>query len=353
MPTLDIRMDRTLTDHRIVAPTPASTVVLGIPNACSDCHRAETAEWANTRFTERYGKPDPRENYLRAFIVTALMAGEPRLLGAGLDLLHNPEVPPPMRAIVAVLTARFGGVRVEQSLIAALDDEHPLVQLTVLRSLLPSWVRASINGVVDKLSADTLAVRLAAARVFLDRPDLMRQLTSEERRRALARVLRNEALPAVAASRERPEAATELGRIHRALGEVSLAARQYRLVLERRPDFIPARVALAKLYLDQYRFEEAEEEFATAAASDEQNFEARVGGARCMIALGNPGDAVAVLEEVVQKAPMLADAHVQLARAYLATDQQEKAQESLVQALRIDPGNETASRLLHGPNADQ
>src|SRR5690606_35574998 len=36
-------------------PRPDRTVSIGVPNACNDCHREETARWAAERVEEWYG----------------------------------------------------------------------------------------------------------------------------------------------------------------------------------------------------------------------------------------------------------------------------------------------------------
>jgi len=346
MPRIDIRMGRHTTDHRITSPTPASTVVLEIPNACNNCHRTETPEWANIHFTAWHGKEDPNESYLRAFIVDRLTRGDPRMLASGLELLRQPKASPPLRAMVAVLASRFPGARVQEAVAAALHDPHPLVQVAAISSLSGSWVAENLPIVAAKLTADVLAVRLAAAERFLDHPELIGRLESPEQRRDLSRVLREEAFPSVARNRDRPEAATELGRIRRVLGQRGLAARDYRLVLEKRPDFAPARRALAHFYLDQQRYEEALDEFDRLTSADQQDYDAHVSKARCLMALGRTDEAVEILEDVVDRAPRHVPARVQLGRAYLTRGQTEKAREELLQALKLEPQNETARRLL-------
>ena len=342
MPRLDVTMGRYTTDHRITIPVPQATQAVEIPNACSDCHRSETPEWATRHFADRYGE-DPGGHFARTLTVVALSQGD--ALGPALGILADPEESPPLRAMVATLLAPARQPRVQQALLRAVTDAHPLVQVSALNVLSPAWVEEHTSEIALLLTADRLAVRLTAARRFTDQPELISRLEPDQRL-ALGALLR-QAFASAARQREHPAAGVDMAHILLTKGFFTEAIRQYRLVLEKHPDFVPARISLAQTYLDQQRFEEAEDQFAAVGRIRPDDLTAQVGRAQCLILMGRAQEAADILEKVLEAAPGYIRAHLHLGRAYQSLGQNDQARAQWQEALRLDPGNVAARALFN------
>ncbi len=351
MPRLDLPMGRYTTDHRITIPVPQATQALEIPNACSDCHRSETPEWAARHFVDRYGE-DPGGHFARTLTVVALSQSDAQALGPALGILADPEESRPLRAMVATLLATARQPRVQQALLQAALEAHPLVRVSALRALSSTSMEEHATEIAGLLNAPLLGVRLTAASRFTDQPELIDRLEADGRRALVAAL--DEAFAAASDQREHPGPGLDLARIRLVLGILGLAqrsdvTRQHRLVLEKQPDYVPARTSLARLYLRQQRFEEALVQFTALARLQPENLAAQVGAAQCLIPTGRAEEAVDTLEQVLAGAPRYIPAHLNLGLAYQSLGRTDQARAQWEEVLRLDPGNVLAGALLAQP----
>ncbi|MCC5839392.1 MAG: ammonia-forming cytochrome c nitrite reductase subunit c552 [Opitutales bacterium] len=151
-------------DHNFPIPDPFLTLELGVPNACSQCHKEESVEWAAKRITEWYGEGfhDRREaSRARARLFAAAHRGE----GDGRAILDYLGIEN-NAAWRASLTGLLGYAEplpeVLRYLRAAIEDEAVLVRERAGGLLA---VLAPDDPVVDRFLADPArAVRLATLR---------------------------------------------------------------------------------------------------------------------------------------------------------------------------------------------
>jgi Flp pilus assembly protein TadD len=354
MPALDIPPGRYTTDHRITVPNPRATVRWEVPNACNNCHRTESPEWAARQLTAWYGD-DPGRHDARALLVDALGRGDPTVLATALEVLRDPKESPPLRATVALLIGPAAGPQVEAALLAAAKDGSPLLEAYALSALSRQSVEARTADVANFLASPLRAVRFVAASRLSEQPDVLRSLRGTDRGRLLASVL-EDAFAATELRREHPDNGADLAAVRLALnllgaGPRSDVIREYRLVLDRYPDHVPAHAALARLYLTQQRFEEALVEFTALARVQPGDLAAQVGAAQCLIPLGRPAEAAGILEKVLEMAPNYVLAHLHLGLAYQALGKTAEARAAWEKALSLDPGNVAARGLLNQPRA--
>jgi predicted CXXCH cytochrome family protein len=348
MPRLEIAPGRYTTDHRITVPVPQATVRWEVPNACSDCHRSETPEWAARQFTAWYGQ-DPGGRDARGLLLNALSSGDPSALASALEVLRDPEASPPLRAAVALLIGPAPRQEVEGPLLDVAKEGPPLLQAYALTALSSDSVEARAADIAAFLTAPLRAVRFAAAGRLAEAPDALGRLGTEERNRLVA-VLK-EAFADTERRREDPTTGAELAAVRLALNllgasQRSDVVREYRLVLERYPDHVPTHAALAQLYLTQSRFEEALAEFTELAKIQPGDLAAQVGAAQCLTPLGRPADAANILEKVLEVAPTYVAADFHLGLAYRALGKTAEARSAWEEVLRLDPGHAAARALL-------
>jgi Flp pilus assembly protein TadD len=241
-------------DHSFRVPRPDLTVALGrdnSPNACNDCHRNRSPEWAAHAVRRLY--PGGRQE--KPHFASALLAG--RRFGPGAEqalvaLVRDAAQPGIVRGTAASLLPPYLGTDSLPALEAAAVDKDPLVRLGVASALdgLPPRERVRIG--VRLLWDPVRAVRVEAVTAFADVPDA--ELQSEERA-AFDRAL-DEFRLAQRASAERPEAHVNLGIVNARRGRLDEARQDYEVALRLAPWFVPAYANLADLLRQQGRDEE-------------------------------------------------------------------------------------------------
>jgi Flp pilus assembly protein TadD len=243
-------------DHSFRVPRPDLTVALGpesAPNACNDCHRDRSAEWAARAIRRFY--PGGRQE--RPHWAAALHAGrtfQPRAESALLDVIGDPKVPGIVRGTaVSLLPGHLGPASVP-ALQKAAADPDPLVRLGAATAIevLPPKERVRIG--VHLLWDAVRAVRVEAVTAFADVEDA--ELATEARA-AFDRSL-DDFFLAQRSNAERPEAHVNLGIVNVKRGRLEEARRSYDAALRIAPWFVPAYVNLADLLRRQGRDDEGE-----------------------------------------------------------------------------------------------
>jgi Flp pilus assembly protein TadD len=256
-------------DHSFRVPRPDLTVALGkavAPNACNDCHRDRSAQWAAAAV--RRVHPGGRQT--TPHYANALEAGRSLRSGAGpalVALVADRSQPGIVRGTAASLLAPFLGPSTLRVVEAAVKDEDPLVRLgiaSIVEALAPSdRVRIALPLLWDKVRA----VRVEVVPAFADVDDA--QLESEARA-AFDRAL-DDYFVAQRANAERPEAHVNLGLVYARRGRLDEARRAYETALRVGPWFVPAYVNLADLLRQEGRDQEAEPLLRRALAVDPGN----------------------------------------------------------------------------------
>ncbi len=256
-------------DHSFRVPRPDLTAALGAdqaPNACSDCHKDRSAEWAARAVRRAY--PEGRQT--RPHYATALHAGrtfQPDAERALVAVVQNKAQPGIVRGTAVSLLPPFLGPDSLRALEAAAADPDRLVRLGAAAALdaLPPRERVRIGA---KLLWDRVrAVRVEAVAAFLDVPDA--ELESEARA-AFDRAL-DEYRQAQRASAERPEAQVNLGVVNVKRGDLEAARRDYDTATALAPWFVPAWVNLADLLRMQGKDDEGAQALRKALAAAPQD----------------------------------------------------------------------------------
>jgi tetratricopeptide (TPR) repeat protein len=122
-----------------------------------------------------------------------------------------------------------------------------------------------------------------------------------------------------------PTAHSLYGRALRALGDQDGAERAFRRELEQNVNDFEANLQMGNLRKDAQRFAEASTYLERAMTIRPEDLVARKLLASLRLQTGRTEDAVALLEEIVEDAPDLVEAHVQLATAYNRLKRKEDA----------------------------
>lgn len=153
-------------DHSFRIPRPDLSATLGTPNACNDCHREKSAEWAATELETRFPNSTHRGFHFGQVFAPAQQPGEvaPEDL---LAIANQDSFPGIVRASALDLLAPLGTPDVASAAAPLIEDPDPLVRaaaLTLQRSVPgPDKVQRIVTGLQDPVKS----VRIAAAREFL------------------------------------------------------------------------------------------------------------------------------------------------------------------------------------------
>ena len=112
---------------------------------------------------------------------------------------------------------------------------------------------------------------------------------------------------------------------HVRAGDRASAATAFERALVVRPDYVPAMVWLADMYLDTGRIEAAQATYARALTTLPDSATAHFGAGRAALARGAYDEAIAHLEQALRLDPQASAIHYPLAMAYRATGNRDRA----------------------------
>ncbi len=230
-------------DHSMRIPRPDRTVSMAVPNACGDCHRENTAQWAADAVKRWY--PDPRpgfQSFAEAFDKGD--RGAPGAQRALVAVVGDPAQSGMARASALARLPRYLSPATLPAAVTALDDADPNVRMAAVQALAAADPATRLAHLPRQLRDPARVVRMDAARALAGEP--------EQRLAAADRVAFERALAEyVAAQRfnaDRPEAQAALGTLALARGEFEDATAAFRAALRLDPTFAEAAVNLADLY---------------------------------------------------------------------------------------------------------
>ncbi|HEY2525686.1 MAG TPA: tetratricopeptide repeat protein [Candidatus Binataceae bacterium] len=287
-------------DHSIRIPRADLSVKLGVPNACTGCHRDKSADWAASAMARWYGhQPAGFQRFAEALHARAI--GAPEAPGALAQLAADSEQPAIARASALALMAGYSESDRAEPMRTGARDASPLVRRAAARLLPEANPQASPDVSARLLRDPVRAVRIEAAQALAGAPAA--------------------ALPA-----------GESAALQSAVGE-------YIAAQELNADRPEALSNLALLFAREQRFDEAQREFAAALALDPSFAPAAVDLADLDRELGRDADGEHMLRKAIARSP--ADASLQHALGLLLVRQGrgQEALDHLAAAARLDPAS--------------
>jgi Flp pilus assembly protein TadD len=256
MPTRDYMVIDARHDHSMRVPRPDLSISIGTPNACTQCHRGKSDQWAAQTARKWWGKkpaPGPADVDDYGEVIHAAQQQRPGAAAGLARWIGDPAKPAIRRATAASLLGGSGTAD-SAALARALSDPSPLVRDGALDAaeVLEPVERLRLVGPL--LRDPIRTVRIDAARTLVRVPK--EQMTAAQRsdfERALSEYVESQLVDA-----DRAEAHINLAGVYAAQGEAGKAEAEYRTAIRLTPALGAAYVNLADLYRQQGREGEAE-----------------------------------------------------------------------------------------------
>lgn len=240
-------------DHTFRVPRPDLSAKLGTPNACNDCHRDKTAQWAATAVEQWFGADRKGfQTFGAAFHASRTdQADAAALLGV---IAADNNVPAVARAsALSELASHVSPANINAAR-SGLSDPDPMVRIGAL-DMLANLPAAQIWPLAAPLLADPVrGVRIRTASLLAAVP-VARQPQAD---RAHFNQAAAEFVDAQRSNAERPESRTTLANFFAQRGQSAEAETEYRAALRLSPQYTVAAVNLADLYRQLGRDREGE-----------------------------------------------------------------------------------------------
>lgn len=285
-------------DHSIRIPRPDLSMQLGTPNACNQCHKKQSAQWATKAIKKWYGEHKEAEPHFGKI----LKAGREDIGGSDAALMKlaiDTNKPGIVRATAFSLLRRFPSLKMVEALRTGVKDKDPLVRIGAARSLEVLEPEHRYELGKHLLNDPIRAVRTEAGRYLAAvQTDALSPNQQETLNQAIEEYIQSQLVNA-----ERPSSHLNLGIVHVERGKFVQAEKAYRTALRLDTDFYPALVNLADLYRLQKRDKEG----------------------------------MSLLEQAIQVAPNDASVHHALGLLLVRTGQKDEAMPPLKQAWELQP----------------
>jgi len=252
MPTRDYMVVHARHDHSFRVPRPDLSVSIGTPNACMQCHKEKSNQWAADAALKWWGDEVRTEPHYGEVI----HAAQEELAGAGAAiqrLVEDPGRPGIRRATAASLLGRNRGTGDREALSRALADPDPVVRDGALSAAEAIDPGERLPLVSPLLRDPVRTVRIDAARTLASVPrDMMNSSERANFETALAEYVQSQLVDA-----DRAEAHLNLAGVYVEQGELDRAEGEYRSALALMPALAGAYVNFADLYRLKGRDDEA------------------------------------------------------------------------------------------------
>jgi predicted CXXCH cytochrome family protein len=285
-------------DHSFRIPRPDLSAKIGTPNACNNCHRDQSPQWAAAAI-ERWHGPNRKgfQNYAEAF--HAAWTEQPdaeKLLAA---VASNGNMPAYVRAgALAELNAFVSPANLDLAR-KGLADPDPMVRIGALDMLEGIQVEGLWPLLSPLLSDSVRGVRLRAVSLLAAVPTSRQPPADRDRfDRAAA-----EFIAAQRFNADRPEARTALGSFYAHRGQTTEAETEFSAALRLSPQFAPAAINLADLYRQR----------------------------------GRDAESIKILEDTIAATPRDAGLHHALGLALVRLKRNDEALAELNKASELDP----------------
>jgi tetratricopeptide (TPR) repeat protein len=253
MPTTTYMVVDPRHDHSFRIPRPDRTAVLGVPNACNQCHAKQSAQWAADAVAKWSPQAKPGfQTFAEGF--HAADRGASGAQGALIRIADDRAQPAIVRASALQRLGRYVSPVTLPTVRNALNDPDSMVRAAAVNAVAGADPATRVQLLPRLLGDPVRLVRMDAARALAG--DTEARLAPDDRKRFEAAL--GEYVAAQRFNADRPEAQTALGTLEATRGRDAEAVAAYRRALALDPTYAQAAINLADLYRAVAREDEAE-----------------------------------------------------------------------------------------------
>ncbi len=327
-------------DHSFVIPRPDLTAKWGTPDACTDCHTDQSADWSVQAMNKWYGEKW-QERPSIAGMLTQARTGAPEALSPLTEAIKDPEKAAIIRATALDLLPLYGqaGINVTMD---ALKDVSPLVRTTALQGLENLSDQRKFKAVTPLLNDPVRGVRIEAARLLATIPrEQFREVELQHFDRAL-----EEYKAAQRALADHPEGHLNLGNLYARMGQLEQAQQAYRTAIDLDAYFTPAYNTLGQLYYATGRRQEAADIFRQALQTRPDAGDTHYSLALLLVELQQPEEALVHLGKAASLMPEQAQIHYNYGLLLQKQQKIPEAEKALLRANELAPADQRTLQAL-------
>jgi len=229
-------------DHSFRVPRPDLADETGAPNACSDCHKDRTPEWAAAEIAARYPHTTARGSHYG--VVLAKGRTDPAKASASLvTLAESADQPGIVRATALWLLEQGADADVAERLAPLLEDPDPLVRAAAIGVQRAAPPQDRISRIAALLDDPVRSVRIEAAKDMIDAPVVSLPRTMADDLNSAMSEWRGGLLNRI----DFPETHLVLGGVALTTRNLPAASEAFREVVRLDPQHIEAWIMLARL----------------------------------------------------------------------------------------------------------
>ena len=165
------RMRRT--DHSLRPPMPAATKRFGSPNACNNCHKNRSADWANAQVATWHDAEYQQSTLEAAALVTAARAQDWSRLDAMAAYVADAKHDEIFATALVRLAADCADPACQPMLLGALSDPSPLVRSSAALGMRGNRDPQAVKALIGATSDPVRLVRVRAAAALAGAEDLV------------------------------------------------------------------------------------------------------------------------------------------------------------------------------------
>lgn len=230
-------------DHSFRIPRPETSLIINAPNACNDCHREQSAQWASDALRRWYGES---RQALHSYgpVFHSAWSGQSGAESLLVTIAADHTIPAVVRASALAEVGRTLSPALALLARAGLADIDPLVRMGAL-NMLEHAPASQIWSIASPALSDPVAgIRIRAAQLLAATPSTEQSPLDRERFEAAGQ----EFVAAQRLNADRPDSRTALGGFFAQRGQISEAEEELKAALRLDPAFTPAAINLADVY---------------------------------------------------------------------------------------------------------
>ena len=334
-------------DHSFRVPDPAASLRFGTPNACTQCHKDRTDQWAAQVITRQTGRKEPW--YPHTALLAGAHANELSRVADLAEYASDAGRPAILRAIAIQESGRFPSRQQLDAASEQLLSADPLIRAGAVAALAQSPASERLARLKPLLNDPAKSVRIAVARQLVD---ILASQQSAEVRPALEKLF-DEYTASLLYNADMPESMSDLALFRAAQGDVAGAEQALMHARRLSPRYLPALLNLSDLYRARSRDDLGEPLLREAVMEYPQSGDAHHMLGLLLVRTGRRTDAIAELRAAATLAPGNPQYLLVYAVALVETGSPAEGIRVLEGAAQRFPGNTGISDALRAYKARQ